>query len=135
MRFLLDTNVISEAAKPAPDPQVLARLAKAEGLAALSSITWHELRYGTRRLPPGRRREALEIFVHALPARFSVLPYDQRAADWHARERARLEATGTPPPFADGQIAAIAATNDLLLVTRNVGDFSGFSGLEVQTWW
>ena len=49
--------------------------------------------------------------------------WNQRAADWHARERARLEATGTPPPLADGQIAAIAATNDLLLVTRNVEDF------------
>lgn len=91
--------------------------------------------YGTRRLPDGRRREALEVFVHALPARFPVLRYDERAAQWHARQRARLEREGVQRPFADGQIAATAATNELTLVTRNVGDFAGFSGIDVETWW
>lgn len=135
MRFLLDTNVVSEAVKPSPDRGVVAHLSDAEGVAALSAVTWHELQYGTRRLPDGRRREALEVFVHSLPARFPVLPYDQRAADWHARERARLTRMGLQPPFADAQIAAIAATNGLLLVTRNVGDFSDFGGLDVVSWW
>jgi tRNA(fMet)-specific endonuclease VapC len=51
-----------------------------------------------------------------------VLPYDGAAARWHARERARLAKLGRPAPFADGQVAAIAAVNQLVLVTRNVSD-------------
>lgn len=135
MRFLLDTNVISEAVRPAPDAEVLVRLLDAEGSAAVSAVTWHELRCGIQRLDPSRRREALEVFVSSLPARYPVLPYDQQAADWHARERARLERVGLQRSFADGQIAATAATRGLLLVTRNVRDFEGFTGLGVETWW
>lgn len=133
--LLLDTNVVSEAVRPAPDPQVLARLGEADDVAALSAVTWHELCFGVDRVPPGRRRTALDAFVRALAGRFPVLPYDGRAARWHAGERARLEAVGVRPPFADGQIAATAATHGLRLVTRNVEDFARFRGLAVESWW
>ena len=63
-----------------------------------------------------------------------MLDYDREAADWHARERARLSAAGRTPPFVDGQIAAIAYVNDLILVTANVSDFENFRGLRVQNW-
>ena len=53
---------------------------------------------------------------------------------WHAVERARLEAAGKTTPFIDGQIAAIASVNDLVLVTANKADFRGFRGLRVQSW-
>lgn len=135
MRFLLDTNVISEATRPVPDRGVLRRLAEAEGVAAMSAVTWHELRYGVARLDTGRRRDALEVFVQALPTRYPVLPYDQEAADWHAHERTRLEDAGLPRSIADGQIAATAVAHGLRLVTRNVRDFSGFDGLDVESWW
>ncbi|MBB6375521.1 tRNA(fMet)-specific endonuclease VapC [Pseudonocardia eucalypti] len=133
--YLLDTNVLSEAARPAPDSRVLARLAEVEGNAAISAVTWHELRFGVRRLPPCRRRDALEVFVSEVSARFPVIPYDERAASWHAVERARLEQAGFSRAFADGQIAATAATNALVLVTRNTADFAGFSGLMTENWW
>ena len=133
--YLLDTNLLSEAARPAPDSRVLARLAEVEGNAAISSVTWHELRFGVRRLPPCRRRDALEVFVSDVSARFPVIPYDERAASWHAAERARLEQAGLSRSFADGQIAATAVTNALVLVTRNTEDFAGFSGLLVENWW
>lgn len=135
VRLLLDTNVISEAARPHPEPSVIRRLAETEETAALSATTWHELRYGVQRLPAGRRREALEIFLNTLANRFPVLPYDARAAEWHAVQRARLEASGVRVAAADGQIAATAVTNGLTLVTRNVGDFAGFSGLTTEDWW
>jgi predicted nucleic acid-binding protein len=45
-----------------------------------------------------------------------------------------LEARGQRPPFADSQIAAIAATQKLVLVTRNTADFAPFEGLEVRNW-
>ena len=63
-----------------------------------------------------------------------MLDYDREAADWHALERARLRSTGKKPPFVDGQIAAIAFVNDLILVTSNVRDFEGFRGVQVQSW-
>jgi tRNA(fMet)-specific endonuclease VapC len=53
------------------------------------------------------------------------LDYTTEAADWHAHERARLSQVGQTPPYADGQIAAIAAVNHLV-VTRNVTDFERF---------
>jgi tRNA(fMet)-specific endonuclease VapC len=65
---------------------------------------------------------------------FPVLDYNREAADWHALERARLGSIGKTPPFVDGQIAAIAFVNDLILVTSNVRDFEGFRGLQVQSW-
>jgi tRNA(fMet)-specific endonuclease VapC len=63
-----------------------------------------------------------------------VLPYDQRAASWHAAERARLEHAGRTPPFVDGQIASIAATCGLTLVTVNPADFVSFLGLATLNW-
>ncbi len=63
-----------------------------------------------------------------------ILPYDDRAAEWHARERVRLASKGKMPPFVDGQIAAIAKVNRLVLVTRNIEDYESFSGLKTEYW-
>jgi tRNA(fMet)-specific endonuclease VapC len=133
--WLLDTNVLSELARPRPDEGVLARFAEIADDAAIAAVVWHELRFGVERLPSGRRRDALAEFVSGLASRFPVLPYDRRAAEWHAVERARLESIGTPAPFADGQIAAVAVTNGLRLSTRNVADFGAFADLAVESWW
>ena len=135
MRYLLDTNVLSELARPHPDGVVLTRFDEVADDAAIASVVWHELRFGVLRLPAGRRRDALAAFVTGLASRFPVLPYDQRAADWHAEERARLDRAGRSAPFADGQIAAVAVTNGLALVTRHVGDFADFAELAVESWW
>jgi tRNA(fMet)-specific endonuclease VapC len=51
-----------------------------------------------------------------------------------AGERARLVRLGLPPPIADGQIAAVAAVNSLILVTRNVADFANFRNLDIENW-
>jgi len=133
--LLLDTNVVSEATRPRPDLHVLRRLEETETTAALAATTWHELRYGVERLPIGRRREALTVFLNTLVSRYPVLPYDTRAADWHGVQRARLEASGLRASAADGQIAATAVTNGLTLVTQNLSDFAGFAGLAIETWW
>jgi tRNA(fMet)-specific endonuclease VapC len=93
------------------------------------------VRFGVVRLPSGRRRDALAAFVSGIASRFPVLPYDLRAAQWHAVARARSERSGTPTPFADGQIAAVAVTNGLRLSTRNVADFAAFTDLMVESWW
>jgi tRNA(fMet)-specific endonuclease VapC len=134
MEFLLDTNVVSELARPRPDAGVLEKVAAAEPRAVIASTVWHELVFGVERLPSGPRRDGLRMFVDEIAGRFSVLPYDRPAASWHARERARLAAAGRTPAFADGQVAAVAVTHDLRLVTRNVTDFADFSGLIVENW-
>jgi tRNA(fMet)-specific endonuclease VapC len=135
IRFLLDTNVVSEPLRPRPHEGVIAKLRRRGEELAIPSIVWHELRYGIERLPASRRRDAIERYLEmVVRATMPVLDYDRDAAEWHAAERARLAAQGETPPFADGQIAAIAGTRDLVLVTFNDADFRRFRGLRVVTW-
>ena len=135
MRYLLDTNVVSEPLRPKPSPSVIRRLNEIDDDAAIGAPVWHELRFGCARLPPSRRRQAIERYIDTVVlASFPVLDYDREAADWHALERARLSASGRTPPFVDGQIAAIAYVNDMILVTTNARDFQGFDGLRVEGW-
>ena len=114
---------------------IIDRLSEHEHELVTSSVALHELLFGARRLPRGKRRRSLEAYILTVVARtLRVLPYDDRAATWHAGERARLERAGKPRPFADGQVAAIAAVNELVLVTRSVKEFRPFRGVEVIDW-
>lgn len=135
MRLLFDTNVVSAAARPHLDTSIVERVRAAQERAAIAAVTWHELRHGVELMPEGRRRDDLAAFLRGMVGRLPVLPYDERAADWHAVERARLGRLGRTRPYADGQIAAVAATNDLTLVTRNLTDFDGYRDLRVESWW
>lgn len=135
LKFLLDTNVISEPVKAEPNPAVLRRLRRHEHEVAISSVVWHELKYGVARMPESGRKERIEEFFRDVILRtIPILSYTETAAEWHARERARLGAQGLMPPFADGQIAAVAQTNELTLVTFNVADFKRFESLRIVTW-
>jgi len=118
-----------------PDPAILERLDVHGPECAIASPVWHELTYGCRRLPKGKRRTALEAYLRdVVHGSFPILPYDEAAAAWHGEERARLEALGRPAPFVDGQIAAIAHVNGLVLATTNARDFARFKGLGVEDW-
>ena len=133
--FLLDTNVVSDPLRPEPNPLIMRRLREHEGEAAIPALVWHELRFGCARLARSARKLAIERYLEDVVLRsFPILDYDQRAADWHVGERARLVAVGKTPPFIDGQIAAIAFVNDLTLISSNQGDFAGFEGLRVRSW-
>jgi tRNA(fMet)-specific endonuclease VapC len=100
-----------------------------------ASVVIHELRFGVQRLPKGRKRERLDSYVQGvLASDLTVLAYDTTAALWHGEQRACLEARGMTPPFADGQLAAIAATQGLVLMTRNISDFEVFDGLQLLNW-
>ena len=135
MSYLLDANVISEPARKSPDPRVLRRIQAHESEIVLPAPAVHDVRFGVLHLPPSRRRRELTAYLDRVIARqFPVLAYDLAAAEWHAGERARLVASGHTPPYLDGQIAAIAATNGLTLITHNVRDFAGFEGLEIEDW-
>lgn len=133
--YLLDTNAISEPLRPSPNPLLMGRIHENEGQIAIASVVWHELLYGCWRLPESKRRQAIEQYLfNVVRTAIPILPYDSQAAYWHAGERARLTRLGQPPPFADGQIAAIAAVQGLTLVTANTADFANFERLEMINW-
>lgn len=102
---------------------------------ATASVVWHELLFGCQRLPVSHKREQLENYLQALLlSGLMVLSYTQKAAEWHAIERARLIGIGQTPAFIDGMIAATAHTHGLILVTRNIADFENFSGIRIEDW-
>ena len=101
----------------------------------MAAAVWNELIFGLWRLPESRRRRTLERYIRGvLEPTVPVLPYDARAAEWHAMERARLGAVGRTPAYVDGSIAAVAHTNHLILVTHNVSNYEDFEGLELEDW-
>lgn len=135
IRYLLDSNIVSEPTRPRPHPDVQRRYQAHTGETAVPSIVWHELLYGLERLAPGRKRDYLAHYLlDVVRPVMPVLPFDTAAAEWLARERARLAALGRPRPFPDGMIAAVAASRGLILVTRNTGDFADYDHLHIENW-
>lgn len=135
MNYLLDTNVLSEPLKIQPNSIVMERLKKYQNHIVTSTIVLHELYFGCYQLPPSRKKETIKTYVDdVVAANIPLYSYNEEAAEWHARERARLQSIGQTPPFVDGQIAAIAHVNDLILVTRNITDFHSFLDLQIQSW-
>ena len=135
MKYLLDTNVLSEAVKTTPNKSVMKMLERHQHEIVTAAPVWHELQFGCQRLPRSRKREVIDLFLNDIVRRtMLILPYDDMAAEWHARERARLTSKGVTPSFVDGQIAAIASVNDLIFVTRNMDDFKSFLRLKIKNW-
>jgi predicted nucleic acid-binding protein len=138
MSVLLDTNVLSELLRARPDSSVLAWFAAmpANGL-FVSAVTQAEMLLGARLWPAGKRRQGLE---QALAAMFledfsgRILPFDAGdAADYAAVVATRCGA-GTPISQFDAQIAAIALSHRLGLVTRNISDFEGCGLVLTNPW-
>lgn len=135
LKYLLDTNSISEPARPSPNRRVLGRLHRHELEIAIAAPVWHELLFGLRRLPPSAKRARIEGYLlFSTVVDLPILPYDAAAAEWHAAERARLEAQGRTIAFFDGQIAAIARVHHCIVVTANVDHFEPFEGIRVENW-
>lgn len=128
--FLLDTNVVSELTKPAPDARCLAWLAAHAAECAISTVTLAELRYGVDRMEDGKRKAALErefsFFLEDYAGRF--FEFDGPAAVEWGRYAAELEADAGADwwkqfDFRDTQIAAIAREYGLKVATRNAKHF------------
>lgn len=130
MNLLLDTNVLSEVQRPAPDLKVLGWLdAIDEDRAYVSVASIAELRRGIALMDDGRRRDALAIWLaNDLPARFAerILPIDRAVAERWGDLMAESRRSGVALSVMDGFFAATALANDLTLVTRNVKDFASF---------
>ncbi|MFZ1104859.1 MAG: type II toxin-antitoxin system VapC family toxin [Hyphomicrobiaceae bacterium] len=131
MRYLLDTNIISDAVKPSPSKALMAWMGEQndEDL-FISSLTVAEIRRGVLEKPAGKRRDRLEgwfLGPEGPPALFAgrVLPFDEGAALIWARLMADGKAKGRPRSALDTIIAAVAEANGCVIVTDNEKDFSG----------
>jgi tRNA(fMet)-specific endonuclease VapC len=135
VKDIIDTNILSELSRPKPNPSVVEKFQLNLPIIAISSVTWHEALFGCYRLPASRKRQDTENYLlGTIFPTIPILDYDAKAANWHATERARLSEIGLTPAFADGQIAAVASTNQLILVTRNLKDFINFRDLTIENW-
>ncbi len=136
--IVLDTNVISELVRKAPDLGVVSWL---DGLEAsevmLTAVTAAELLYGVSRLPDGRRRQGLRARVDGLLAEEfgdRILSFDALSAVHYADIVAGRERSGLPISMADAQIAAICRAWNAGLATRNISDFVD-TGIELVNPW
>lgn len=126
MKYLLDTNIVSLVARK--DSAATKRYERHLDECAIPSVVWHELQLGVQRMRAGPVKAQFLAFYETLVQ--PVLPYDKAAAAHHAAERARLESCRS----ADAQIAAIAVTQRLILVTAHLRDFRPFRGLRLEDW-
>ncbi|MFV0461402.1 MAG: type II toxin-antitoxin system VapC family toxin [Actinomycetales bacterium] len=136
--IVLDTNVISEALRPEPAPQIVTWLESLGGEVAITSVTLAELLAGVRRLPHGRRRSDLESAIEAAIAPYrgtvAMLAFDDQAAEQYANLLVARHEVGLPIHTADAQIAAICRAHAARLATRNVKDFIA-TGVDVVNPW
>jgi predicted nucleic acid-binding protein len=136
--IVLDTNVLSELLRPAPEARVLAWL-DAQPSASLftTAVTQGEILYGIRLLPDGQHRKklwnaAVAIFDEDFAGR--VLSFDGDAAGVYADIGASRRAASRPISQFDATIAAISRSRGASLATRNAKDFEG-CGIEVVNPW
>ncbi|QOC22771.1 type II toxin-antitoxin system VapC family toxin [Wenzhouxiangella sp. AB-CW3] len=126
--LVLDTNVISELMRPAPDRSVVAWVGEQPGGSLFTTtVTEAELRYGLALLSAGTRRKRLiDAFDRMMAEDFArrVLPFDRDAARAYADIVASRRLSGRPIAQFDAQTAAIACSRDAGVVTRNERDFS-----------
>ena len=124
-RFVVDTEVLSETARPRPDPRVTTWLAT-QGTIAIASVTVYELARGIERLPAGRRRRFLEAwFGRLLDGGFEVVGFDQEAALTAAHLERGARERGKAIDTRDLFILAATKARRLALATRNVAHFRG----------
>ena len=134
--FLLDTNVVSEMLRPAPDARVTEFLRARHDRLWLSVVALYELEYGVRLLPAGRRRSRLATRVAGIVANHEgrILPVSRGAAQRAARLRARAGRAGRPAQIADALIAGTAEAESLAVATRNTAHFAPFDIEAIDPW-
>jgi hypothetical protein len=136
--ILLDTNIISEVMRTAPDPRVICWLNGADaGILHVSTISIAEILYRLDLLPAGRRRVGMEEQVEAFLLKgFSqrIISFDEGAARHYGPLMADRRRAGRPMAAPDGQIAAIARSRAMALATRNIRDFEACGLALINPW-
>jgi predicted nucleic acid-binding protein len=135
--IILDTNVVSELMRPAPNDRVQEWISgRRSDELGTTAITVAEIGHGIERLPDGRRKASLLSAAADLFAAFGdlVQPFDARAAGWFGPVMVQRANAGLPIEGFDAQIASICRAHAAVLATRNVKDFIE-TGVEVIDPW
>lgn len=134
-RYLLDTDIISNATKPVPSEPLVAWMAdQADEQLFIAAFTLAEIRRGILEQPKGRKREQLENWFSGpegprMLFAGRVLPFDEPAALIWARLMSEGSSGGRPRSALDMIIAAVAEANECVLVTDNEKHFAGLKVL------
>ena len=125
MNYLLDTNIVSELMKAAPDQGVIDWVNEHDADTVLCAVVLAEIASGIEALDDGKRKAALfkEVRFIQEDYRERILPFDEAAAWEWARYIRLTKDAGFSPPLMDSQIAATARAWGLKVVTRNASDF------------
>lgn len=135
--IVLDTNVLSEEMKPAPEPAVHNWLLRQNPLDLFTTaVTEAEILYGVTILPDGKRKRDLDSAAQRVLALFAgrILPFDTAAAREFAQMVTDRRRTGRPIEDFDAQIAAIARSRGMSVATRDVDDFSDTGVPLIDPW-
>lgn len=135
--ILLDTNVASEAMKPKPDPAVRKWLdEQAAETLYLSSVTIAELMFGIGTFSKGKRKDRLTAALDGVVELFAdrILPFDTNAARRYADLAVKARAAGKGFPTPDGYIAAIAASHDFAVASRDTSAFTAADLAVIDPW-
>lgn len=136
--ILVDTNVVSEPLRRAPESRVVEWLdMQALETLYLSAITVAELRFGVHSLPAGRRRTRLQedLERQVLPMFAGrVLAFDLAASQTYAELMAKARSDGRAISLPDGYIAAIAAANAMMVATRDTAPFEAAGLKTIDPW-
>lgn len=137
MKFLLDTNVLSEAQRPGGNPRVREKLlATPEDDQFISVISIGEIACGIEKLAQGKRRRELELWLGQTETNFAdhLLPITRDIAQLWGELTAKLAKKGRILHPADGLIAATALHHGMQLMTRNSSDFETTGVLLSNPW-
>ncbi len=133
--YLLDTNVISELTKAAPEAQVIEFLSSNDDL-WLPAIGMYELEFGLQILPEGRRLDQLRSLQSTLLEEYEdrIIPIGRREAETATILQADARKVGHPVSLADALVAGTARVHDLIVVSRNVKDLDPMSVTIYNPW-
>lgn len=137
MKSLLDTCVIAEYQKPAPEIKVIDWLSsQIEESLFLSVLTIGEIEKGIARLPASKRKKSLETFLENLVTRFDrrIIHLDTQVLRRWGRLVGSLEKKGRVLPIIDSFLAATALEYNLIIITRNTDDFTGTGARVLNIW-
>ncbi len=123
MKFIADANLLSEAMKPEPAPQVLDWLRLNEQHLAVTPVILGELEFGILLLPASKRKKRLQLWFEEIRSTILCLDFDCNAASAWARLLAKLRSKGLAMPIKDSLVAASAIARNLAVATRNTRDF------------
>ena len=134
--IFIDTNVVSETLRRAPDEKVLRWLERHDAELALCTVVIAELAFGIEKIRPDERAPRLAAGLDEWRRRFAgrVFPFAEDAALVYGQIMGNAIRRGRPMSAPDGMIAAIARTHTCPLATRNTADFDGAGIALIDPW-